>query len=169
MPLFSQEVNASRLTVGLGSARPTGTSNLDSGTALELNFGYRYTRYIQADFGLETSFNKDHRLFPGRMNTGASTATNFLVPAGARIIVPIGNGRIEPSFGLGGVYRYDKRATLQQHQGGVYGLGSVSYALDSQQRHRVGVSLRYFNIMSVGRPHPQWVNIFGEYTFSWGE
>jgi hypothetical protein len=166
---FGQEVNANKLTVGLGSAAPTGTSYMDAGTALEVNFGYRYTRYIQVDAGVETSFNKDYRNYSGRNSTGLTTTTNFFVPAGARIVIPVLNGRIEPSVGLGGVYRYDKRDIAHKNQGGVYGLGGVSYALDSRQRHRVGVSLRYVNILSAGRPHSQWVNVFGEYTFSWGE
>ncbi len=117
VPALGQEVNANRLTVGLGSAAPTGTSFMDPGTALELNFGHRYTRYIQADIGLETSFNKDYRNYSGRNSTGASTTTNFMAPVGARIVIPVLNGRIEPSFGVGGVYRYDKRAASRTTPG----------------------------------------------------
>ncbi len=167
---YAQDVvNPTRLTIGLGTAAPRGDSYMDPGTAVEVNFGYRYTRYIQADVGVEASFNKDYRAYNSKFNTGLTTATNLFVPVGARIIVPVFNGRIEPSFGVGGVYAYDKGRSYNQHQCGVYGLAGVSYALDSQQRHRVGLTLRYMNLMSPGRPHPQWLNVFGEYTFSWGE
>ena len=95
------------------------------------------------------------------------------MPAGGRIVIPLRGGRIEPSFGVGGVYRYDKAPYLgyvyQRNQGGAYGLAGVSYALDSAGRHRVGLTLRYINIMTADTPRPQWWNVFGEYTYSWGE
>ncbi len=166
-----QDVNRHSLTIGAGNAVPTGYNNnyLDPGTAVELNYGHRFTRFIQADIGFESSFNKDYRGYNPKFGSGLTTNTNFFVPAGGRIVIPIWNGKLEPSFGLGGVYRYDKGNSFQSHQGGVYGLGGVTYALDSQQRHRVGITIRYLNIMSAGAPHPQWVNLFGEYTFSWGQ
>jgi hypothetical protein len=167
LPLCAQDFFPKQLTVGFGAAAPGGSSYMDPGVGLELNFGYRYTRFLQADIGIQTSFNKDYRDYYEKTGAGLRTATNFFLPAGARIIVPIMNGRIEPSFGLGGVYAFDKHAD-HQSQGGVYGLGGVSYALDGTHRHRVGVTLRYINMMSAGRPHPQWWNVMGEYTYSWG-
>lgn len=167
VPVFAQDMYQNRLTVGVGTAVPAETS-LDPSVAVELNFAHRYTRFIQLDAGFEASFNKDYRNYYPKFGTGLTTTTNFFVPAGGRIVIPVLNGRIEPSFGLGGVYRYDQRAPFHPNQGGIYGLGGVSYALDSGQRHRVGLTVRYINIMSAGTPHPQWVNLFGEYTYSWG-
>jgi hypothetical protein len=164
-----QDFNRNALTVGVGSAVPAGLDYLDAGTAVELNYGYRFTRFIQADLGFESSFNKDYRNYQAKFNTGLTTTTNFFIPAGGRIVIPLRDGRIEPSIGLGGVYHYDKGDSYQPNQGGVYGVAGASYALDSEHRHRVGLSLRYMNIMSRGTPHPQWVNLFGEYTYSWGQ
>jgi hypothetical protein len=171
-PMWGQtDVNRHSLTVGVGAAVPAGysTQYLDSGIAVELNYGHRFTRFIQSDIGFESSFNKDYRNYNSKFGSGLTTTTNFFVPAGGRIVIPIWNGRIEPSFGLGGVYRYDKGNSFRSNQGGIYGVAGATYALDSQQRHRVGLTIRYMNIMSAGVPHPQWVNIFGEYTYSWGE
>ncbi len=165
LPMLAQDYFPKNLTVGLGAANPNGAQ--DSGAGLELNFGYRYTRNIQVDMGLETSFNRDYRNYYPKTDSGLTTTTNFFVPLGARIILPLMNGRVEPSFGLGGVYAFDKNAN-HQHQAGVYGLGGANYALDSAHRHRIGMTLRYFNMISPGRPHPTWWNIMGEYTYSWG-
>jgi len=44
----------------------------------------------------------------------------------------------------------------------------VTYALDSRSHHSLGVTVRYMNVMSAGSPHPQWWNVFGEYTYRWG-
>lgn len=170
MPLFAQDYNRKSLSVGVGGAIPDVNGAMDGGIAVSLNFGYRFTRYIQADIGFQSSFNKDYRDYYPKSGAGSGTTTEFFVPAGGRIVIPVWNGRIEPSFGLGGVYAYDKGENYgNNHQGGVYGLGGITYALDSHRRHRVGVTVRYINIMSAGRPHPEWVNVMGEYTYSWGE
>jgi hypothetical protein len=176
VPVWAQQdFNRNSVSVGFGTAAPSGKYNeLDPGTALELNLAHRFTPFIQADFGFETSFNKDYRNYYPKYGTGLATTTNFFVPAGGRIVIPLLGGRIEPSFGLGGVYRYDKAnlvqpSSYQRNQGGVYGLVGATYALDSAHKHRVGLTLRYINIMSAGTPHPQWWNLFGEYTYSWGE
>ena len=142
---------------------------MDSGVALELNYGRRFTRFIQLDTGFESSFNKDYRNYYPKYGTGLTTSTSFFVPVGGRIVIPLMQGRLEPSFGGGGVYAWDKNNPYQQNQGGVYGLAGGSYALDSRHRHRVGATLRYMNMMSAGRPHPRWLNVFGEYSYSWGE
>ncbi len=163
----AQDVQSKSITIGVGTAAPDDKQYMDSDLALELNLGVRYNRYLQFDAGFETSFNRDHRNLIPRTGSGDTTSTNFFVPVGGRIIIPLLRGRLEPSFGVGGVYRYDKNG-FDQNQGGAYGLGGVSYALDYEHRHRVGFTVRYINIMSTGRPHPQWVNVFGEYTYTWG-
>jgi hypothetical protein len=141
---------------------------MDSGVALELNYGRRFTKFIQMDMGFESSFNKDHRNYSGNY-AGLTTSTNFFVPVGGRIVIPLLEGRLEPSFGVGGVYAWDKNNLYHQNQGGIYGLAGASYALDSRHKHSVGMTLRYMNMLSPGRPHPRWLNVFGEYTYSWGQ
>lgn len=169
VPLHAQDyAYPNRVSVGIGAAVPAGQTALDSGTLIGINFARRYTRYVQGDFGLQTSFNRDYRRYVPRTGAGLTTNATYFVPVGGRIVIPLWNGRIEPSFGLGGAYIYDQRALNDHHQGGVYGLGAVSYALDSMQRHRAGVTVRYINVMSAGRPHPQWVQVLGEYSYSWG-
>jgi hypothetical protein len=168
--------NPHSLTLGFGAAAFAGKfSEIDPGTALELNYGYRFTKYIQADIGFESSFNSDYRNYNPKFNTGLRTTTFFFVPAGGRLNIPLPyrDGRITPSIGVGAVYNYDSgpsfRATSYQHHGvGAYGLAGMSYAIDSRHHHSVGITLRYMNIMSVGDPHPQWWNVFGEYTYRWG-
>jgi hypothetical protein len=166
--LYGQEFQPKRITVGIGVATPGDASNSDPGVALSINFAHRYTRNIQADLGLQTSFNQDYRNQVPSTGAGLTTTTNFFVPLGGRIIIPLLEGRLEPSFGLGGVYAYDKRRSGDKHQAGAYGLAGISYAIDSSQRHWLGVTVRYINMMSAGRPHPTWVNVTGEYTYSWG-
>jgi hypothetical protein len=169
LPLCAQTYDyPNRVSVGIGRAIPAGQSAFDSGTLIGINFARRYTRNIQGDLGLQTSFNTDYRRFVPGTGAGLTTNTTYFVPVGGRIVVPVWDGRMEPSFGLGGVYVYDQRAVNSHHQGGAYGLAGVNYAVDSLQRHRVGITVRYFNIMSAGRPHPQWVNVSGEYSYSWG-
>ena len=172
LPASAQFVqNANNLSIGIGGAAPAGAYGpLDRGLALELNYGRRYTRYIQLDIGFESSWNRDYRDF--ERGGLVRTTTFFFVPVGGRLNIPIREGRIMPFIGVGGVYNFDGASDIvpgvDAHKGGAYGLAGVSYALDSEHRHRVGVSVRYMNIMSAGEPHPQWVNIFGEYTYSWG-
>ena len=167
--MCAQQFYPHQLTVGIGSAAPGSQVNMDSGVALELNYGRRFTRFIQFDAGFESSFNKDYRNYYPKYETGLTTNTSFFVPVGGRILIPLMQGRIEPSFGVGGVYAWDKNNPYHQNQGGVYGLLGGSYALDPRHKHRVGATLRYMNMMSSGRPHPRWLNIFGEYSYSWGE
>lgn len=103
-----------------------------------------------------------------RSGDGLETNTLLLAPVGGRFVLPLFEGRIEPSVGFGGVYGYDRHRFNDQHQGGVYGLIGASYALDSSQHHRVGATVRYYNMISAGRPHPQWLTVMGEYTYCWG-
>jgi hypothetical protein len=172
LPAFAQSVeNPNSLSIGIGGAAPAGAYGpLDPGLALELNYGYRYTPYIQVDLGFESSWNRDYRDF--LLGGPVRTTAFFLAPVGGRLNIPLRNERIVPFVGLGGVYNFDGAADIvpgvDAHKGGAYGLAGLSYALDSDRRHRVGVSVRYINIMSAGEPHPQWVNVFGEYTYSWG-
>jgi hypothetical protein len=168
--------NPHSLSVGLGAAAFAGKfGSIDPGLALELNYGYRFTEYIQVDLGFESSFNPDYRNYNAKFNTGARTTTFFFVPAGGRLNFPLPyrERRITPSIGVGAVYNYDSGTTYQalsyqHHSAGAYGLAGVTYALDSRSHHSLGVTLRYINIMSAGSPHPQWWNVFGEYTYRWG-
>lgn len=169
LPAMAQIFNSHSLTIGIGSAAPSGSTALDTGTALKFGYGHRFTRFLQFDTEFETSFNKDFRNYNPRSGSGLTTTTEYFVPIGGRVVVPVWHDRLAPSAGVGGVYSYDKGRQIDQHQGGVYGLGGISYAIDSRHKHRAGVSVRYMNMMSAGRPHPQWVNVFGEYTYSWGE
>jgi hypothetical protein len=76
------------VSVGIGRAVPAGQSAFDSGTLIGINFARRYTRNIQADLGLQTSFNTDYRRFEPRTGAGLTTNTYF-VPLGGRIVVPL--------------------------------------------------------------------------------
>jgi hypothetical protein len=168
LPLAAQNFFPSSISVGIGRAVPAGLTPFDSGTLIGINFAHRYTRHIQADLAFQTAFNTDYRRYLPGTGAGLTTTTTYFVPLGGRILIPLLEGRIEPSFGLGGVYLYDQRSLGRHHQGGAYGLAGFTYAVDSMQRHRVGVTVRYINVMSAGRPHPQWVNVMAEYSYHWG-
>ena len=103
LPLCAQDMNPHRITVGVGSAAPGDSVYMDPGIGVELNYGYRFARLFQMDAGFETSFNKDYRNYYPKYGTGLTTSTNFFVPAGARLLIPVKDGRIEPSVGLGAV------------------------------------------------------------------
>jgi hypothetical protein len=173
VPACAQRLeNTNQLSFGIGGAVPAGAYGpLNGGLAFELNYGYRYTRYVQIDAGFESSWNRDYRDF--ERGGLIRTTTFFFAPVGIRVNVPIAYGRIIPFVGGGGVYNFDGASDIvpgvDAHKGGLYALAGVSYALDSQHRRRVGVAVRYMNIVSAGEPHPQWVNVFGEYTYSWGQ
>ena len=56
--LSAQDFQPNQISVGGGGSFALGSyAPFDTGTAAGVNFGYRFSRYFQADFGAQAAFN----------------------------------------------------------------------------------------------------------------
>ena len=183
-------------TVGMGAAEPRGDIKEPFSTAFLLNagYGYRFHPYFQADVGFETGFGAaDVREFQPIPYGGYLRIRDYqhFVPMGGRVIVPLASERLHLMAGGGGAYvRYSER--LRQPYGqsgyyidcylcqardgwGYYGLAGFSVALDQGRHFRIGATGKVYRAHTEGdwfggvppvRTSDRWVNIAGEFTFS---
>ena len=203
IPLFalaqddSSEIHHHNISVGAGPTIAVGNSTNYLGTApfLRVAYGYRFNRLFQADAGFQMAFGAAH-------NQNAEVTTfgtvqggdhEFMFPMlGGRVYIPQPIKRIETSVGVGvvhlhysetaptgggGYYGYGSSCYTCTTRGGWggYGLGNLSYFLDSNHTFRVGTTLEYI----VGRTNGQavanipaiqttdhWVNVAFEFGLS---
>ena len=193
-PLFAQPwYPRHAFTIGVGAAQPGNElAGLFSNSAgLTIGYGYRLHRYLQADVALDTVF------YAARVNDYLQTGLGdlrihdyqFLIPFGARAILPMDHGRFLVSAGGGGVhmrytellrqpgenFKLDCRVCGSRVGWGYYGLAGASMALDQRQHFRLGVTARVYQGHTGGdrlgpvpgfRTRDRWVNVFGEFGFA---
>jgi len=181
------------VTFGAGAGLPRGELNglfKDSG-GISAGYGYRFSRYFQADTGLDVLFGAAGvREF---LQTGLGDLRikdyEFLIPFGGRAILPLARGRLLISGGGGGAYlRYIERVNQPSYYFRVdcpictsrsgwayYGLVGTSVALDRLQHFRFGVTGKVYRGHTNGEPLGQtppvetrdhWINVFGDLSFS---
>ena len=189
-----QSYRRHNVSFGMGAGQPRGElRNVFSGSfGLAGSYGYRFHEYFQLDGGVETLFGaagvKD--FLPSEYGNLRIRDYQVLVPMGGRAIVPLFDERIHISGGGGAAFlRYAERLrqpseyfTISCDQvctarsgWGYYGLLGANVALDRARNFRVGVVSRVHRGHTEGEPLGQvqqrrtrdrWINIFGEFTFS---
>lgn len=181
------------LTFGVGAAQPRADLNrlFRDSPGISFSYGYRFSRYFQADAGFETVFGAaDVRDY---LNTEFGPVRikdyQYFVPLGGRAILPLIGGRVLFSGGGGGAYmRYSERlrqpsdyfsiycpVCTSRSGWGYYALVDVSAFVDRSQHFRVGVVSKVYRGHTDGEPlaavpgvrtRDHWVNIMGQVGFS---
>jgi hypothetical protein len=157
-PAFAQDY-WHRVTGSFGGFVPlsgAGTTGFDTAPVLAVDYGFRFSRYGQFDFGADTAFAS--REPDGR--------TNIYVPRiGYSLVVPVWQRRIEAIAGGGGAYAFYK-PRIGNEGWLVYGQLGANYALDPDQRYRAGMTIRWYRD-PVGSPVQQWLSVAATVSYSW--
>jgi len=170
--LFGQSetdiVHHHNIVFGAGPAIPTGNANgyLSTAPLIRLGYGYRFNRLFQADIGFIMAFgaaNNQNAEVTGFGNVQGGDH-EFIIPIGGRVYIPLPVKRIQTSVGVGAAHLHYSETAPSNGGGygygyggyssgcyscssrggwGGYGLGNVSYFLDSGHNFRVGATLQY--------------------------
>jgi hypothetical protein len=160
---------------------------------VRFNYGYRFHEYFQADVGLDAVFHaaKVRDFFQSQIGDLRIRDFQYLLPLGARVVLPISSNRVLLSFGGGAAYmryqesirqpfgdsgfRFECPVCRSRSGWGSYGLIGGSVALDRAQHFRLGVTTRVyrgdtsgdaFGALPAIRTSDTWVNTAAEFTFS---
>lgn len=168
------DVHHNNLTFEVGPAIPVGktTNYLNTAPFIGFAYGYRFNQLFQADAGFQMAFgaanNQNAELTGyGQVRGGDH---EFMFPLlGGRIFLPLHSSRIEASVGAGAVHlHYSETASTGGGYGygyggsacytctsrggwGGYGMGNVSYFLDSNHQIRIGTTLQYVAASTNGQ------------------
>lgn len=178
---------------GAGAGRPRAdlAGPFGDSPLIAIGYGYRFHRYLQADVGMDAVIGAAKvRDF---LTTGFGDLRirdyQFLIPFGARVVLPLEGGRLLVSGGGGGVhlrytellsqpsefFRVDCRVCSSRNGWGYYGLVGAGVVLDRAQHFRLGVTSKVYQGHTDGDPlgfvpgirtKDRWVNVFGEFGFS---
>ncbi len=181
LPLAAQDESRLRrgtLVLGGGAGIPSGdlTQFLSSSAAVRLKVGYRITRYLEANVGLDVvmraaGISKSQQTWVGEIRIKDS---EYMIPFGGRAILPMAAGWVELFAGGGGAYlRYDEEADIPglSYSGdpygsssidipcpactarsgwGYYGTAGVNIALERRKRVWVGIETQYLHGSTSG-------------------
>jgi hypothetical protein len=156
------EIQKHHISVGLGPAIPSGSSSdyLSAAPMATFRYGYRVSRLIQADAGLHFIWGAAHNQNAVLTDVGQIQGGDheFVIPLGARLILPIPITRIETSVGAGGAYlHYSETAPSNGYYQtscyscssrggwGGYGLANVAYFLDGDHLFHVGLTAEFID------------------------
>lgn len=180
-------------TFNAGGVNPGGQlkSFMGAAPAVGFSYGYRFSRYLQADAGLDVSFGAANVSQFVNTDLGVTRIRDreYMLPFGGRAIAPLLKGRLLLAGGGGAAYlRYSESIqqvnyyyqvscpTCTSRSGwGPYGLASGSYFLDSGRHFRVGVTSMFIRAHTNGdtvgnvpgvRTSDHWANVYGELGFS---
>jgi hypothetical protein len=180
-------------TFGAGAASPRAelTGLFVDRPGISIAYGYRFERYLQADFGLDTVFGagqiRDY--FETPLGPSRIRDYQFFLPLGGRGIVPLAAGRLLLSAGGGGAYvrytellhqlsdyyRVDCPVCGARSGWGYYTLAGAEAFLDRGRHFRLGVTGKVYRAHTEGdrlgavpgyRTRDHWVHIFGHVGFS---
>ena len=188
----SSEVHHENLAFGIGPAIPLGnaTNYLNAAPFIRIGYGYRFNRLFQADIGLQMAFGAAHNQNPEVTDIGSVQGGDheFMIPLGGRVYIPQPFHRIQVSVGGGAAYLHYSETvpsngyyssscyscTTRGGWGG-YGMGNVSYFLDSNHNFRVGTTLQYIAGSTNGqavanfpanKTTDHWMNLAIDFGFS---
>jgi hypothetical protein len=183
-------------TFGIGAAVPVGnTANyLTKAPLIDFAYGYRFSRLFQADAGVQMAFGAAHNQNPEITGYGAVQGGDheFMIPLGGRVYIPQPYERLSLSAGGGAAYLHYSETASSGNTGyggyatgcysctsrggwGGYGLGNVSYYLDSNRFFHVGTTIQYVvastNGPAVGnvpafKTTDHWLNVVFEFGVS---
>jgi len=180
-------------TVGGGGGIPDADLKpfLDTSPVVRVNYGYRFTRNFQADFGLDTVFHAANvrDFLQSQVGDLRIKDYQFLLPFGGRVVVPwkrlevFGGGgptyfryqeRVRQPFG-GGNFQIDCPVCRSRSGWGYYATVGFSVALDRGQHFRLGASSRVYRGDTSGdafgplpalQTRDHWINSAAELTLS---
>jgi hypothetical protein len=167
-PAQTDQFQRNHVTIGIGPAIPVGnTANyLSTAPLLSVGYGYRFTRFLQADVGFQVAF--------GAANNNNGELTDFgqvqggdheyMIPLGGRFIIPNPFKRMEFSVGGGAVYLHYSETipssgdfsstcyTCSSRGGwGGYGLANASYFLGDSHTFHVGTTFEFIAASTSGQ------------------
>ncbi len=183
------------LNLALGAGLPRGDLKpfLSDSFGLNLGYGYRFHQNFQADIGLDTVFHaaRVRDFYESRFGDLRIRDFQYLLPFGARAILPAASGRLQVYGGGGGAYiRYQESIrqpfgdayvrvecpVCQYRSGwGYYGMVGASVALDRRGHFRLGFNSRVYRAHTSGdrfgslpfsRTRDAWINAFAEFGVS---
>jgi hypothetical protein len=180
--------------IGGGGGIPRGDLEplLDTSPALRINYGYRFMKNFQADFGFDTVFHaaniKDY--YQSQFGDLRIKDYQFFLPMGARTIIPLAGNRVQFYAG-GGAAWMSYRERIRQPFGdylrldcpvcssrsgwGYYAMLGSSFALDRAQFFRLGFTTKLYRGTTSGDPigpippfttHDQWLTTAAEFSFN---
>jgi hypothetical protein len=181
------------ITLGIGAGLPQDEikSFMKSSPGIQLGYGYRFVRYLQADLGLSITFGAANvrDFLPTQIGTFQIKDREYGVPLGGRAIAPLAGGRFLLAAGGGGMWlRYNTRVSQPSYYYRIdcpvctarsgwasYALGNASYFLNSNQNFRIGVTTQFVRGHTNGEPvgdvpgtrtNDRWINVYAELGFS---
>jgi len=181
------------ITFGAGGASPRAALRAYFATrpAITLSYGYRFLRNFQVETGLDTVFGAagvkdfyDSPIGPLRIRD-----YQFLVPFGARAILPLAGERLLVFGGAGGAYlryselihqpsdyfRIDCPVCASRSGWGYYAVTGLSVFLDQARHFRTGASAKMYRGHTQGDPlgaapglrtRDHWLQLYGEFGLS---
>ena len=180
-------------TFGAGAGLPRGdlVAYFSDSPAIAVSYGYRFHPNFQLDLGLDTVFHaagvKDY--YQSALGTHRIRDYQFMVPMGARAVLPLAGGRFLFGGGGGGAYmRYSERlhqpsdyyqidcpVCASRDGWGYYGLLNAAAFVDRAKHFRVGVTSKVYrghtNGEALGGAPPlktrdHWVHLYAEFGLS---
>lgn len=182
------------LETGLGFAVPGKdlTTFYQSAVAWSFGYGYRPVKFLQIDLGYQGAYNaarvKDYIFNPSAGYLRIRDFQTYL-PLGARVVAPVGGGRVEFYGGGGASYvrtaeslrqpsdwvRFECPDCVSRDGWGYYALLGTGIALTQSQAVRLTVLTRVYRAETSGPPiganpaiftREQWVNTTFGLSFS---
>ena len=123
------------ISIGAGISVPNDWSHrFKKAPVLNLDYGYRLKRHIQADIGIETVINGWDTYELCRFSSTPVTNAGLGVPFGGRVLLPFNSERVLLSAGAGGAYFHYTSACAAAGIGefaawGAYSLAGASVAV----------------------------------------
>ena len=164
------DVHHENFTLGGGAAVPAGNASnyLVTAPMFTFGYGYRFNRYLQADTGFQMAFGAANNQNAVSTDLGAVQGGDheFLIPFGGRVYIPLPYHRLQFAAGGGAMYLHYSETAPSGGYGyvnncysctsrggwGGYGLGDLSYGLDSNNSFRVGATVQYVSATTSGQP-----------------
>lgn len=169
------EIHHHNVAFGVGPAIPTGSSTnyLSTAPFIRLGYGYRFNKLFQADFGFEMAFGAANNQNAEVTDFGQVLGGDheFFFPLlGGRMYLPLPWNRLSVAIGAGGTHLHYSETASSSGGGyygysssncysctsrggwGGYGLGNVSYFLDSSHIFHVGTNIEYIAGSTNGAP-----------------
>jgi hypothetical protein len=180
--------------IGGGGGIPRGDLQplLSVSPALRFNYGYRFMKNFQADFGFDTIFHaagiKDY--YESQFGDLRIKDYQYFLPMGGRAVIPLARNRIQLHAGGGAAWmsyresmrqpfgsesgiRVDCRVCNSRSGWGYYALLGSSVAIDRMQMFRLGVTTKLYRGRTSGDPlgaipgirtNDQWLTTAAEFS-----
>lgn len=165
-------------------------STFSAGFAGGVNFGWRFNRYLQADFGVD--FARGAANVNRTINTTGGLRTvgddELFVPIGARVVLPLAKERVLLSAGGGYAYlKYSESARpasaneqvictscTSRSGNGSYQMFQVNFLVDRNRHFGLGFTAKLYQAKTTGdglgtalsfTSKDRWTNLYGTFGF----